>query len=216
MGGMKPPFVALGLGILLIAACGEARKVSEEPKAPREKPKPPAAYRVKLETTEGDIIIEVKREWAPRGSDHFWELVWAGFYDGVTFHRVLKEFIAQFGINGNPKTNQLYAPLRIADDPPKLKNKRGTLAYAKLGPNTRATEVFINLRDNTVLDSTGFVPFAKVTEGMEVAGKLSDWYGELAPRGLGPDPIKAATLGNEYLDRHFPKLDAIRKATLLE
>lgn len=187
----------------------------EEKKAPVERPKPPEAYRVKLETTKGDIVIEVKREWSPRGSDHFWDLVKSRFYDGVKFHRVIRGFIAQFGINGNPKTHQLYAQLQIADDPLKLKNKRGTVAFAKLGPNTRTTEVYINLRDNPILDTTSFVPFGRVVEGLDVADQLSFMYGELGPKGAGPDPAKAATQGNEYLERQFPRLDAIKSATVL-
>jgi len=206
---------AAGLAVALLLALSCASDRAEKKAAPVERPKPPESYRVKLETTQGDILIEVKREWAPRGSDHFWDLTRTGFYDNVKFHRVLKQFIAQFGINGDPRTNSLYAQLRIADDPPKLKNTKGTVAFAKIGANSRSTEAFINLKNNPELDSTGFVPFGRVVEGMDTAGKLAFVYGDVMPRGSGVDTKRAALEGNEYLTRHFPRMDSIRKASLV-
>lgn len=205
---------ALLIFLTLTAACETAPKTVEVVK--KKKEPPPAAYRVKLATTKGDIVIEVKREWSPLGADHFHELVTAGFYNGVKFHRVMKTFVAQFGINGDPKIGQLYAMMRIGDDPMVLKNKRGTITYAKLGANSRTTEVFINLRDNPVLDTTGFPPFGKVVEGMDVADKLTYLYGELAPRGNGPDAAKIHREGNVYLKKDFPRLDTIEQAVILD
>ena len=203
--------------LFLLTACETGPKT--EPKtagAVKKKEPPPAAYRVKLSTAKGDIVIEIKREWSPLGADHFYELVTAGFYNGVKFHRVMKTFVAQFGINGDPKIGQLYAMTRIGDDPVVLKNKRGTITYAKLGANSRTTEVFINLRDNPVLDSTGFPPFGNVVEGIDVADKLTYLYGELAPRGNGPDAAKIHREGNVYLKKDFPRLDTIEKAAILD
>ncbi|MBM3735846.1 MAG: peptidylprolyl isomerase [Acidobacteria bacterium] len=201
---------------MLLAACGggnvEQKKESAK-KAPPEKP--PELYKVKLDTTKGAIVIQVTRAWAPRGADQFYSLVRERFYDGVKFHRVRRDFIAQFGINGDPKVNRLWAQLQIPDDPPKEKNRRGTVAFAKLGANTRSTQVFFNLRNNPELDSTGFVPFGKVVEGLEVIGELTSFYGELAPRGPGPDPAKIHLEGNAYLDRGFPRLDAIKTAAVV-
>ncbi len=201
--------------LLLLAACESAPKVESKAAAPVKKEPPPPLYRVNLATTKGDIVIEVRREWSPRGADHFYELVAAGFYDGVKFHRVMKTFVAQFGINGDPKIDQLYSMMRIGDDPPTQKNKRGTITYAKLGADSRTTEVFFNLRDNPVLDSTGFAPFGKIVEGLENADRLAYLYGELAPRGSGPDASRIHREGNVYLNRDFPRLDAITKATIL-
>lgn len=207
--------LALAPLLILAAACETAPKTETKQTVIRKKEPPPPVYRVKLETTKGDIVIEVTRDWAPRGADHFHELVTAGYYDGVKFHRVIKTFVAQFGINGDPKIDQIYALTRIGDDPAKQKNKRGTITYAKLGANSRTTEVFINLRDNPQLDQTDFAPFGKVVEGMDVADKLAYLYGELAPRGSGPDASRIHREGNVYLNRDFPRLDAIRKATIV-
>ena len=204
------------LCLLVLAACESAPKVETNATATvKRKEPPPPLYRVNLATTKGDIVIEVQRDWSPRGADHFYELVTAGFYDGVKFHRVMKTFVAQFGINGDPKVDQLYSMMRIGDDPPLQKNKRGTIAYAKLGADSRTTEVFFNLRDNPILDTTGFAPFGKIVEGLEIAGKLAYLYGELAPRGSGPDANRIHREGNVYLNRDFPRLDAITKATII-
>lgn len=196
---------------LFLVACGQAKK--EEPK--KAPVKPPDQYRVKFDTTKGEFTIEVKREWSPRGADHFFELLQYKFYNGVRFHRTIRGFVAQFGINGNPKVNQIWALARIPDDPVRHKNRRGTITYAKLGPNSRTTQVFLNLRDNPELDSTGFAPFGKVVDGMDVVDKLAYLYGELKPRGHGPDPTKIEIEGNKYLDREYPRLDAIKSATVV-
>lgn len=211
---MRNSWAVLLVGFIL-AGCESASKTESKAEAVKKKEPPPPVYRVRLETTKGAIVIEVRREWAPRGADHFHELVNAGFYDGVKFHRVLKNFAAQFGINGDPKIDQLYSMMRIADDTVTQKNKRGTITYAKLGANSRTTEVFINLRDNAMLDTTGFAPFGKVVEGMDIADKLTYLYGELAPRGAGPDAARIHREGNVYLNRDFPRLDAINKATIM-
>ena len=188
----------------------------EEADAPPPKPeKPPEVYQVKLETTKGDIIIEVHREWAPRGADHFFELVQSKFYDNSRFFRVVRRYIAQFGINPDPKIQSLWAQMRIPDDPVKQSNKKGFVTFAKLGPSSRTTQVFINLRDNETLDKDGFAPFGKVIEGMDVVERLWSSYGEVAPRGTGPDPTQIELQGDAYLEQKFPRLDKIVRATVL-
>lgn len=212
----KRRFCVAAIAVAL-AACGGAQetKKAAAPAAPALPKKPPEVFQVHLQTTKGKIVIEVHRAWAPHGADHFYELVNARFYDGAKFYRVLKRFVAQFGINGNPKFDEVYASLRIPDDPVKEKNRKGTVTFAKLGPNTRTTEVFINLADNAMLDTTGFVPFGRIVEGLEVAGELSGLYGEVQPKGGGPDPAKIHQIGNKYLEMQYPRLDAIERATVV-
>ena len=172
----------------------------------------PEVYRVKFETSQGDFVVEVMRAWAPRGADRFHELLRMRYFDEGRFFRVLPGFIAQFGIHKDFKTHVVWRNLFILDDPPKEKNLRGTVAFAKNGPNTRATEVFINLADNKVLDEESFVPIGKVVEGMEVVDKLYSGYGELGPEGKGPDAGRAEEEANEYMVPRFPKLDYIKRA----
>jgi peptidyl-prolyl cis-trans isomerase A (cyclophilin A) len=201
----------LALALMALAACGVGPK--REAAAPE---KPPEEYRVEFTTTKGSFTVEVKGEWAPRGADHFHELVSTKFYDGARFHRVIRGFVVQFGIHANPKTNAIWSTANIPDDPVKLRNRKGTVAYAKIGPNSRATEVFINLRDNLDLDKSGFAAFGRVSEGMEVVEKLYWSYGELPPRGSGPDPGLAAAQGESYFAARFPRLDRIEKAVVLK
>ena len=179
-------------------------------------PTAPATFKAKFETSKGDFVIEVHRDWAPLGADRFYDLVKAAFYDDVRFFRVLDGFMAQFGIHGDPVVSAKWRSQRIQDDPVKSSNKRGFVSYAMAGPNTRTTQLFINFGDNSQLDRMGFSPFGQVVEGMEVVDQLYAEYGEGAPSGRGPDQGRMQAEGNEYLMKAFPKLDWIKKATIAE
>jgi peptidyl-prolyl cis-trans isomerase A (cyclophilin A) len=175
----------------------------------------PEVFRVKFETSQGDFVVEARRGWAPHGVDRFHELVRLRYYDEARFFRVLKGFIAQFGAHRDFNVHDKWRTLFIVDDPPKAKNVRGTLAFAKSDPNTRSTEVFINLANNTVLDDQYFVPFAWIVEGLEVADRLYSGYGEMRPEGKDIDPGRVEGETNEYLVQRFPKMDYIKTARLL-
>lgn len=195
----------------LLGGCGGQEAVV--PEGPPESP--PQVYRVRMETTKGDFVIEVHQEWAPRGADHFYYLVREGFYDGARFHRVVRRFVAQFGINPDPKIQSLYSQMTIPDDPVVESNKVGFVTFAKTErPDSRTTQVFINLKDNTSLDEDGFAPFGQVIQGMENVERLWSSYGEVAPRGTGPDPTRIEIEGDAYLDREFPRLDSIVRARI--
>jgi peptidyl-prolyl cis-trans isomerase A (cyclophilin A) len=175
----------------------------------------PDVFHVKLDTSKGTIDIEVHRDWAPAGATHLFQLVKSGFYDGARFFRVVRGFVVQFGINGDPQTNAMWANATLPDDPVKQHNVTGTVTYAMRGPNTRSTQLFINLADNRgSLDRQGFAPIGKVVEGMPVVLELHSAYGDMPPMGQGPDPARLQQQGNDYLDSHFPRLDFIKKATV--
>ena len=201
----------------LLAACSSSddSKKTPAPAATTKKEPAPEVFHVKLDTSKGPIDIEVHRDWAPNGADHFYQLVKSGFYDGDRFFRVVRNFVAQFGISGDPATNVLWSTGTLPDDPVKEHNVKGTVTYAKNGPGTRTTQLFFNLRDNRKsLDGEGFAPIGKVVEGMDVVEGLYSFYGELPPAGQGPDAVKIQQQGNEYLETHFPRLDYIKKATV--
>jgi peptidyl-prolyl cis-trans isomerase A (cyclophilin A) len=206
------PAAAACLWLIGCSAPGD-KKTAEAP-APAAKKEPvPDIFHVKLDTSKGPVDIEVHRDWAPRGADHFYELVKGGFYDGARFFRVVRGFVVQFGINGDPQTNALWANGMLPDDPVKQHNVKGMVTYAKPGRNGRTTQVFINLGDNRrSLDQEGFAPIGKVVDGMPVVESLYGSYGDMPPRGEGPDPSKIQQQGNDYLDTHFPRLDFIKKA----
>lgn len=169
----------------------------------------PDAYRVTFVTTEGAFTVRVRREWAPRGADRLYNLARHGFYDDARFFRVVEGFVAQFGLSGGPALDRLWREHPIPDDPVRLGNERGTVAFAASGEDTRTTQLFVNLRDNTRLDAMGFAPVGRVVEGMDVVDALYAGYGEGAPRGAGPAQERIVREGNAYLEGEFPKLDYI-------
>jgi peptidyl-prolyl cis-trans isomerase A (cyclophilin A) len=175
----------------------------------------PAVYKVEFDTSKGPFVVEVHRDWAPNGADRFYNLVKNGFYDNVRFFRVIEGFMAQFGVNGDPKVSTVWREARIKDDPVKVSNKRTFVTFATAGPNTRTTQVFISYGDNSNLDSQGFSPFGQVVSGMKVVDSLYSGYGEGAPGGRGPNQARVQQEGNAYLASSFPNLDYVKKATIV-
>jgi peptidyl-prolyl cis-trans isomerase A (cyclophilin A) len=177
----------------------------------------PEKFQAKFETTKGDFVIEVNRSWSPHGADRFYNLVKSGFFDGCAFFRVIEGFMAQFGINGDPEVQKKWRDANIPDDRVVESNKRGYVTFAKSAmPNSRSTQIFINFGDNSRLDRDGFSPFGRVTSGMDVVDSLYNGYGEGFPGGRGPDQGRIQSQGNKYLNADFPKLDSIKKATIVE
>jgi peptidyl-prolyl cis-trans isomerase A (cyclophilin A) len=176
----------------------------------------PATFKAKFTTTKGDFVVEVTRAWAPLGADRFYNLVKNHFFDGAAFFRVLPGFVAQFGLSAKPEVSRVWAYATIKDDPVTQSNLRGYLTFATAGPNTRTTQLFINLADNQNLDGMGFAPFGKVVEGMGVVRKLYGGYGEGAPSGNGPDQSRITNEGKAYLDKSFPLLDSIETAAITQ
>jgi peptidyl-prolyl cis-trans isomerase A (cyclophilin A) len=176
------------------------------------KEKAPETFSAKFETTQGDFTVKVTRALAPNGADRFYNLVKNGFFDGVKFFRVVPNFVVQFGIHGDPSLASKWLNSNITDDPVKAKNVRGAITYAKSGaPNSRSTQLFINLKDNTNLDPMGFAPFGTV-DGMDVVDKLYQGYGETLTQLQG----QIAAQGNAFLEKNYPKLDGIKKATIVK
>jgi cyclophilin family peptidyl-prolyl cis-trans isomerase len=178
----------------------------------------PPTFNVLLETTKGDILLEVKREWSPHGVDRFYNLVRYGYYNDAAIFRIRAKTWAQFGIAADPAVSQAWRHQNLPDDPRIESNVRGTVAYAFKDPNGRTTQMFINLQDNHVThDTEPFVPFAKIISGMEVADALYDGYGEKAGGGIrGGKQDSLFASGNRYLKANFPALDYIRKATIVK
>lgn len=211
-------FVAVGVQFCLLthpAAFGQGAPepapvdpAAEEAKWPETAPD---VFKVKFECSHGDILIEVHKEWAPIGAEHFFELAKMGFYEEARFFRVVPNFMAQFGLNADPAMTQGIGGKSIKDDPVKQSNTPGMVTYAKTQmPNSRSTQLFINTGSNTFLDNQGFAPFAKVLEGMDVVKAINAEYGER------PDQMSIRTQGNKYLNEKFPNLDYIKKVTYVE
>lgn len=177
----------------------------------------PATFQAKFETTKGDFVIEVHRDWSPHGAARFYELVKAGFYDDCRFFRAIPGFMVQWGINGDPKVMDKWRNANIPDDHPTGENRQsnqpGFVTFAKTdAPNSRSTQIFVNYADNSRLDADGFTPFGKVISGMDVLESLNSKYLEAASQ----QQQKIQHEGNAFLDKHFPGLDSVKKAYLIE
>ena len=208
-------FCEFGLQVGVSCQTPDNRKILLNPKHEMWNERAPAVFRVRFETTKGTFLIEVHRDWAPRGADRFYNLVRTRFFDNSRFYRVRPGFIAQFGIPGERQIAAAWREQRIPDDPVLQSNTRGSIAYAMTGPNTRTTQLYINIGDNSRLDSDGFAPIGRVTEGMEIVDQLYSGYGEHAGGGMrGGQQGKIFEGGNAYLDREFPKLDKLIRANV--
>jgi peptidyl-prolyl cis-trans isomerase A (cyclophilin A) len=163
--------------------------------------------------------VRVHRDWAPHGADRFYSLVQARFFDGVAFFRVIRGFVAQFGLHGTPAVAQVWEKRSIPDDSTRASNTRGTLSFANDGPSSRSTQMFFNLGDNSRLDHfapAGFPPIGKVTDGLPVLDALESKYSSAAGRELpGPNQDTILAQGDAYLKREFPDLDRIKTARVV-
>jgi peptidyl-prolyl cis-trans isomerase A (cyclophilin A) len=214
---MKPGQISV-IGAACLLACAAATVPATKKPLPKAPPIP-AEYKVKLETTKGDVIIQVHHDWSPIGADHFYQLVTKGYYDNNAFFRAIKGFVVQFGMNGDPKVTARWNNTPIKDDPHnKTPNKAGTVTFAQTSmPDSRTTHIFINLNDNAdALDAMGFTPFGEVIAGMDNVNNLYMGYGDAPPTGSGPDQEALTHGGNAYLQKGFPSLDYIKKATVID
>jgi len=196
--------------LFLIAsiALGQANKAAlMKPAALKERA--PDVFKAKFDTSVGAFVIEVHAAWAPNGADRFYNLVKNGFYDDGRFFRSISGFMIQFGIHGDPAVQRNWVNATIPDEKVTQGNTRGFVSFAKsTAPNSRTTQVFINLIDNSRLNRDGFAPFGKVISGMEVVDKIYTGYGNK------PDQAQVQAAGNAYLTKNFPKLDYIKKVTI--
>lgn len=169
--------------------------------------------KVRFECSHGDFVAEINEDWAPLGAGRFLELVRDGYFEEIFFFRVVtrpRPFVIQFGIHGDPDVSAKWRNATIKDDAVRQSNAPGTLTFATSGPNSRTTQLFINLGDNSFLDSQGFSPIGRITEGMEVVKTIHDSYGE------SPNQGAIQMRGNEYLKSEFPKMDYIKRIVLIE
>jgi peptidyl-prolyl cis-trans isomerase A (cyclophilin A) len=203
------------VALAAVAACGGGEKSGpadvllhpEELKA-----KAPQLYEVRFATTKGDFTVEVHRTWAARGADRFYNLTKSRFFDGTKFFRVVPSFVVQFGISPYPEVSNAWRNATIPDDFVTARNVRGSITFASAGPNTRTTQVFINLGDNRTLDNSGFAPIGTVTQGMGVVDKLYSGYGDDPTSHQGEMQLR----GNPWLEEKYPKLDEIKSAKVVK
>jgi len=176
----------------------------------------PDSFKVAFETSKGRFVVQAVRAWAPQGVDRFYYLATNKYYDRTKFFRNLPNFMAQFGIHGDPSVNDAWKDRNIPDDSVRQSNQRGFVSFAMGGPNTRTTQLFISKRDNRRLDPMGFAPIGQVIEGIHVVDSLYTGYGEGSPNGSGPDQGRIEREGNRYLTNLYPQLDSIISTHVLK
>ncbi|HSA56174.1 MAG TPA: peptidylprolyl isomerase [Gemmatimonadaceae bacterium] len=181
----------------------------------------PDSFDVEMVTTKGTMLVRVRRQWSPLGADRFHNLVRNRYFDSVAFHRTIRNFVAQFGIHGDTAVSRAWRGQSFPDEPVKVVNQRGTLSYARGGPNTRSVQLFFNTVDNTprldTLNTFGFPPIGQVIRGLDVLDSLNWEYsgtrgGQTFP---GPSQDSLSRQGNAYLQRSFPRLDYILRARVV-
>ena len=199
------------------ASAPDHRTVLLDPTHPAWSEPAPDTFEAHLETTRGPFVIEVIREWAPVGADRFYNLIRHGYYDDVRFHRVVPDFITQWGVSGDPEVDAVWYERGMPDDTVVASNVRGTIAYAFTEPRTRATQIYINMVDNSRLDAGSFAPFGRVTRGMgTVVDSIYSGYGEGSGGGVrNGDQSRLVSEGNAHLDANFPELDRLIRATIV-
>jgi cyclophilin family peptidyl-prolyl cis-trans isomerase len=168
---------------------------------------------VRLATTAGDVVIEVYPQAAPNAAKRFVELASSGFYDDTPVSRVVPGFVAQFGVNWRDP-HKAWQNRHFMDDPTLFALERGTLAFAKAGPNTNSTQVFINYRENNRLAEPqfNFTVFGKVVNGMDVV----DSFVQVGDPSGGLDQGRLWNDGAAYLDSLSVKPTMIETATVVE
>lgn len=211
------PLLAFAGTVAATAACSRPDPLLQ-PRPVRVAAQAPDSFLVRFETSRGPFEVIAHRAWSPAGVDRFHYLVNNRFYDDTRFFRVIPSFVAQFGLPADPAVAAAWRNRTISDDTVRVSNTRGRVAFARGGPETRSTQLFVNLRDNARLDTLngfGFPPIGEVVQGMGVLDSLHGGYGEAAPRGRGPAQDSIRLQGNAYLDAGFPLLDALRSARVV-
>jgi peptidyl-prolyl cis-trans isomerase A (cyclophilin A) len=210
------------LAILLLAGCADSQcggapppeevppgHALRNPDSPEMKVVPPDSFDVLFRTSRGDVTVRLYREWAPMGVYRFYNLARNGYYDGSRFFRVLPGFVAQFGLSGHPEVDSIWNSRPLPDDPARASNRVGTLTYAKLGADSRTTQLFFNYGENVALDEQNFAPIGRVIDGMGALYMLHGGYGDSPPQGAGPAFGCILSHGNRYLGRKYRNLDYI-------
>eukprot|EP00408_Alexandrium_pacificum_P027307 CAMPEP_0171189880 /NCGR_PEP_ID=MMETSP0790-20130122/18572_1 /TAXON_ID=2925 /ORGANISM="Alexandrium catenella, Strain OF101" /LENGTH=247 /DNA_ID=CAMNT_0011655001 /DNA_START=34 /DNA_END=775 /DNA_ORIENTATION=+ len=204
---MAPRLASAPLALLL-AATAAVQAAGEEP------------FRIRFELERlsgekgnaGSFVVEVHPDWAPLGAQRVREIVEERVWETARFFRVVEGFVAQWGIPGKPSVAATWKEKKIKDDPvkPEVQNLEGYVTFAKSGPDTRTTQAFINLSDNTNLDSMGFPPWGRVVEGLDVVKKINTKNGE------SPNQGEIQSSGNVYLKKSFPDLTFIKKVSFVD
>ncbi len=178
----------------------------------------PETFRARFTTTKGDFVIEAHRKWSPLGVDRLYQLITSGYYSNNLLFRVERNFVTQFGIADAEDLNRFWDAKKLKDEPLRYRNEKGVISFARGTPNTRTTQLFINMVNNPQNDTAlragvrGFTPVAKVISGMEIIARFFDRYG----RSTVPHQDSIYKYGNRFFEKNYPGLDKILSARIVK
>lgn len=179
--------------------------------------KAPSIFKARFETTRGTFVAEFRRDWSPLAVDRAYQLIQSDFFDNTAIFRVVENYVAQFGINSDSARNSVWKSKVLFDEPVVTPNTEGTISFARGGPNTRGTQLFINIRNNSprldtlhYQDVIGFPVIGKIIENKAIVDSLYSQYGN------NPRQDSIQVYGNKYLKSNFPNLDYIQSVTLIK
>jgi len=207
---VTPARVALLVSMGWLAACS-TNNALYEPTPEMLSATAPDSFLAEVVTSEGPFLVTMHRAWSPLGVDRVYQLIRNDFWAGARIYRMLPDFVAQWGFSGDPTLDSLWEKHPIADEPTVGSNVRGTVSFARAGPETRSYTLFVNLVDNGRLDDAmaggvaGYPPIGRIVgNGTDVVAGFYAAYDEDPPV---QDSISIQ--GNDYLRRRYPQLDSI-------
>ncbi len=177
----------LTASVLIATGCGSSDPLRSPSLATMAQPAPDS-FDVDMQTSAGSITLRLYRDWSPKGVDRAFYLFRNNYYEGTRFYRVINGFVAQFGGSGDADVDSVWSSMSIQDEPVRTSNLRGTISFARAGRNSRNTTMYINLVDNTRLDSLdaggviGYPPIGRILRGMTTVDSLNE---STAPRPCG-------------------------------
>ena len=173
----------------------------------------PATFKAKFVTTKGTFVVKVNKSWAPKGANRFYNLVYYHFYDNQPLFRVIPGFVVQWGISMKPAIAKAWKTATIQDDPNPLNNSQWRITFATAGPNTRTTQVFVNLVGHGQSFGPSFAPFGEIISGTSVFKQLYHGYGEYPANAANQKSM--TNYGAWWVKKYFPKLDWITTARIV-
>ncbi len=197
------------LPLLIASACASAGPLWE-PRASEMALAAPDSFLAEFVTSEGTFEVTLHRSWSPLAVDRAYYLLRHNYYAGARLYRVVPGFVAQFGFSGLPHLDSIWGERDLPDEPVVASNERGTVSFARSGPESRSFTLYINLADNPRLDTinvagiVGYPPIGRIVGELDAIDGFYGAYTDPAPR---QDSIRA--FGNGYLRRNFPQLDSI-------
>lgn len=178
--------------------------------------KAPENFITRFETSKGIFDIQINRSSSPMAVDRFYQFIKHRLYDNTLFYRVVPDFVVQFG-NGDTTKTRSWNKFKISDEKVLKSNIKGALSYARDGKDTRGNDLFINLKNNSRLDTVnyngvkGFPSFGNLIKGMEVVEALYSGYGNSTM-----DQYDSLSPNRAKFLKTFPKLDSIKKVYILK